>query len=178
MRMVGETFLRVFPKMEIHIPNGVEKIENSCGRKWFFLEGNDFKAQVRSCDEKSVEIIDYISSVLSDKGFSCKDTVLAGFSQGAMLSLSLGFKLGVAGVISFSGMFIGYSEDITLETSKTKVFLAHGRQDEVVPFECFEDTEKALKKSGAYVETAVSPSVGHMIDNYLMTQALDFLKRL
>jgi predicted esterase len=61
---------------------------------------------------------------------------------------------------------------------QTKVFLAHGKQDSVIPFECFKETENFLKEVGVYVESAVSPSADHMIDNYLMTQALDFLKRL
>jgi phospholipase/carboxylesterase len=177
MRSVGEVFLRAFPETEIHIPNGIEEVNGGSGRQWFFLEGNDVEVWKHSCNEKSEVITDYVFGVLADKGLTCKDAVFAGFSQGAMLSLNMGFKLDAAGIISFSGMLLG-SDKIIFEKLQTKVFLAHGRQDSVVPFECFKETEKFLKEVGVCVESAVSPSADHMIDNYLLTRALDFLKGL
>lgn len=68
--------------------------------------------------------------------------VLAGFSQGAVTSLATA-ALGVdlLGVAVLSGYLPAYLSDVSGPLSQVPVFMAHGRQDPVIPF--------ALAKAGA-----------------------------
>ncbi|MDR1235596.1 MAG: dienelactone hydrolase family protein [Holosporaceae bacterium] len=178
LKSVGEIFGDNFPKTEIHIPDGPEKCrECATGRQWFDLAGDDVNVWNRSCVKDSSMITEYVDSVLSKKNLSYSDAVFSGFSQGAMLSLYLGLKHNVKGIISFSGILL-CAEEIKHSSASSKVLLAHGEQDAVIPFESLKITEEALKHIGVDVETAVSPGIGHAIDNYLLTRAVDFLKRL
>ncbi|MDR2781828.1 MAG: dienelactone hydrolase family protein [Holosporaceae bacterium] len=175
MRSIGNVFADAFPQTEIRIPNGLEKCCEGCGYQWFKLEGEDTKLWDDDFIINSPKIVEYVDSVLSQKNLPYKEVIFSGFSQGGMVALSLGLQYEVKGVVSFSGILLNFQK---IASCATKVMLAHGQEDLVIPFETLEITEKALKNIGIYVETAVSQNIGHSIDNYLMTQSVDFLERL
>ncbi|MCR5224646.1 MAG: dienelactone hydrolase family protein, partial [Alphaproteobacteria bacterium] len=155
---VGEAFSEASPSSEVHLPNGIEKCKESFGYQWFPLIGEDIKNWEKAFEEKANELISYMDTVIAEKNLDFKNVVLAGFSQGAMLSLSLGLRLGVKGVIAFSGLLL--SPAISLSKKNTKVLLTHGIQDDVIPISAMHLTENALKNSGIEVRTAVSANLG------------------
>ncbi|MDR0968610.1 MAG: dienelactone hydrolase family protein [Holosporaceae bacterium] len=173
---IGEMFAAALPKAEVRLPNGIEKCDEGFGRQWFALEGEDVAKWMEAYLKNSAKIISYIDSVVSEKKLSYKDVIFAGFSQGAMLSLSLGLKLGAKAAISFSGLLI--DPETLKDYQGTKILLAHGMKDDVIPFKAMQMTESALKEAGVDFETAVSPNLGHAIDDYLSDRAVDFLKKL
>ena len=173
---VGEAFSKVSPDSEIHLPNGIEKCDEGVGYQWFPLVGEDIKQWDRAFEEKAGKLISYIDGVLADKKLKYENVVLAGFSQGAMLSLSLGLQLGVKAVIAFSGLLL--SPERCIRKKNTKVLLTHGIQDDVIPISAMHLTESALKNSGIEVRTAVSANLGHGIDDYILSRSVDFLKSL
>ena len=173
---VGEAFATVRPEAEIHLPNGFEKCDDSLGYRWFPLVGEDIKHWEKAFEEKADKIISYIDGVIAEKNLSYKNVILAGFSQGAMLSLSLGLMLDVQAVIAFSGLMLNPA--ICARKKNTKVLLAHGVQDDVIPISAMHWTENALKNSGIEVRTAVSANLAHGIDDYILARAVDFLKSL
>jgi phospholipase/carboxylesterase len=177
MRFLGEVFAKAFPKIEVHIPNAPNECEENYGRQWFSLAEDDVEIWRRSCSEKIPEIIKYITTVLEKKKLSLKETVLAGFSQGAMVALRLGVEYNVLGAISFAGILLPPSEQL-LTSPTTKFFLAQGERDQVVSFLHFKLTKDSLLELGAHVESAISPNIAHEIDNYLLMQAVDFFKKL
>ncbi len=173
---VGEAFADASQNSEVHLPNGIEKCGEGIGYQWFPLVGENIKQWERAFEEKADKIKSYIDAVIAEKNFTYKDVILAGFSQGAMLSLSLGLRLGVKGVIAFSGLLL--SPALSISKTNTKVLLAHGIQDDVIPISAMHLTENALKNSGIEVRTAVSANLAHGIDDYILSRAVDFLKSL
>jgi phospholipase/carboxylesterase len=168
--------------MEVHLPNGVEKCDEGVGRQWFALEGDNINVWKKAFSDNSSKIMSYIDSVMSEKHLGYENVIFAGFSQGAMLSLSLGLKHQVSSVIAFSGLLLDPENcphcgagDINAPC-KTRVLLTHGEKDSVIPVNAMTLTEEALKSLGISVKTVTSPNLTHGIDEYLLDHAVDFLK--
>ena len=71
-----------------------------------------------------------------------------GFSQGAILSMTLGLKLGnrIKGIIALSGYipaFVKEEYDISHWMS-VNAFISHGEHDQVLPYEWGVDAESIL----------------------------------
>jgi phospholipase/carboxylesterase len=179
MRHVGKEFSKALPTVEIHLPNGIEECDEGFGRQWFPLEGNDIEVWKSAFAKNSEKIMSRIDSIVSEKKLSYGEIILAGFSQGAMLSLSLGLKYGVKAVVAFSGLLLN-PEFCAGKNGccSTKILLTHGGKDEVIPIRAAMLTEEALRKANLSVRTAISPNLSHGIDDYLLNQAVDFLKEL
>ncbi|MDR2106919.1 MAG: dienelactone hydrolase family protein [Holosporaceae bacterium] len=173
---IGEIFSETRSGAEVHLPNGVESCDEGFGRQWFSLAGNDVKTWEAAFVKNTPKIMSGIDEVIGEKKLSYSDVIFAGFSQGAMMSLSLGLQYGVKAVAAFSGLLLGSAD--CGRGKKTKILLARGARDTVIPTEAAHLTEKALKQIGADVETVISPNLGHGIDNYLSARAVDFLKSL
>lgn len=79
--------------------------------------------------------------------------VLAGFSQGAVISLATAL-LGInnlAGVVAMSGYVPGFLTSSLLALKDTPVLMMHGEQDEVVPFALGKASQKMLADIGVDV---------------------------
>ncbi|MDR0678231.1 MAG: dienelactone hydrolase family protein [Holosporaceae bacterium] len=176
LRPIGEEFSKIFPEAEIHLPNGIESCDDGFGRQWFPLKDNDIKMWEQAFEKNASHIISYVDTVISQKNLDYKDIIFAGFSQGAMLSLSLGLKYEVKAVIAFSGLLLNPNECV--HGKNTKIFLAHGKEDTIIPIDAMRSAEETLKKAGIDVKIAISSNLSHGIDNYLLKQAIDFLKML
>ncbi|MDR2723928.1 MAG: dienelactone hydrolase family protein [Holosporaceae bacterium] len=176
LRPIGERISKAFPEAEIHIPNGIERCNAGIGRQWFALEDEDVNLWKDAFVKNAADIKAYTDAVISKKKSTYKDVIFMGFSQGAMLSLSLGLKYKAKAVVAFSGLLL--EPEVENGDGDTKVLLTHGGKDNVIPFDTMRLTEEVLIKKGIYVEAAISPALTHGIDNYLLDQAIDFLKRL
>jgi phospholipase/carboxylesterase len=92
-----------------------------------------------------------------DQGISSHRIVLAGFSQGAAVALHTGLRYPdpLAGIMALS-MPIPLPETIAAELNSanahTPVFLAHGRQDPVVPYAMGEQARHLLEQLAIPVE--------------------------
>lgn len=79
--------------------------------------------------------------------------ILAGFSQGAVVSLATA-ALGVElhGVAALSGYVPAYLTGSLENLSRTPVFMGHGRQDTVIPLALAKLGAETLVKSGVTLE--------------------------
>jgi phospholipase/carboxylesterase len=108
-------------------------------------------------------------------------TVLAGFSMGAVMSYSLGLGRGrpaPAGIMAFSG-FVPQVEGWEPELATRRglpVFVAHGRQDQVIGVEFARDAVERLRAGGLDVEYHESDA-GHHIDPRELPAAQAWLAR-
>lgn len=130
---------------------------------------------------RSLGRIDAILAGLKAEGFAPERTVLAGFSQGACLSLEyLARNAGsVAGVLGFSGGLIGPDAANRPETASlagTKVFLGCSRTDPFIPALRVMETERHLLARGADVEAVLYPEPGHSINGDEIARAVALLK--
>ena len=87
---------------------------------------------------------------------------LAGFSQGAMMSLYTGLRRIAAprAILAFSGALL-----TTEFHNKAPVLLVHGEADDVVPVSRSRDAETLLRAAGNPVEAHYIPGLGHGLDD-------------
>lgn len=79
--------------------------------------------------------------------------MLAGFSQGAVISLATA-ALGVdlIGVAALSGYLPAYLSDVPEPLSRVPIFMAHGRRDPVIPFALAKAGSDTLIRSGGSLD--------------------------
>ena len=176
LQTIGEKFAEALPAAEIHLANGVEPCDESCGFKWFSMNSNNLEDWESDFSKNVPQIMEYIDSVKDAKNLNYRDIILSGFSQGAMLSLSLGIYHNVKAVIAFSGLIL--APDKFLKNAETKVLLAHGSNDSVIPVSAVDFTKSALEKFNIDTQIAIAQGLDHAIDRYLLDRAVDFLHHL
>ncbi|SFD17072.1 alpha/beta hydrolase [Massilia yuzhufengensis] len=91
------------------------------------------------------------------RGIPASRIILAGFSQGCAMTLQTGMRHPekLAGMLCLSGylpLANVAAEERSQESLGTPVFMAHGRQDGVVPFARAQASHEALKAMGYQVE--------------------------
>ncbi len=176
LQIVGEKFAEAVPSAEIHLANGLEPCAESCGFKWFSMDSDNLEDWESAFAKNVPQIMKYIDSIKDAKNLDYRDIILAGFSQGAMLSLSLGIYHNVKAVIAFSGMILAPNK--FLKNAETKVLLAHGSSDSVIPVSAVDFTKSALEKFNIDTQVAIAPGLDHAINQYLLDKAIDFLHGL
>ena len=91
------------------------------------------------------------------RGIPASKIILAGFSQGCAMTLQTGLRHPekLAGMLCLSG-YLPLNEKVaherTEESIDTPIFMAHGRQDPVVPFIRAEQSRDILKDLGYTIE--------------------------
>src|SRR5690606_24272657 len=108
-------------------------------------------------------------------GLAARDTVLVGFSQGAMMALHVGLALPEppAGIVSFSGALV--PPERLGQGALPPVCLVHGDADQVVDPELSAAAAATLQAAGAAVSYHVSPGTAHGISPDGLAFATSFL---
>ncbi|QNA90493.1 carboxylesterase [Massilia sp. Dwa41.01b] len=91
------------------------------------------------------------------RGIPASKIILAGFSQGCAMTLQTGLRHPekLAGMLCLSGylpLHTHVPHERTEESIDTPIFMAHGRQDHVVPFLRAEQSRDVLKGLGYHIE--------------------------
>ena len=150
----------------IFAPNAPESCPlNPAGYQWFALNSGSDLTKLEGIEDAAMTIHVLLESLWAETGLGPEDTMLAGFSQGGMLSLYAGLSRdeALAGIISFSGGLpfdTSYWPEIE---SEPPVLLIHGDMDEVVPTMMSITTHDALRVQGISVEKHISPGCPHAI---------------
>jgi phospholipase/carboxylesterase len=122
----------------------------------------------------------FLADLWTQTGLTAGDTILAGFSQGAMMALHVGLSLPepLMGVIAFSGSFLPADNFGAPDLPKPPVCIVHGDMDQVVEPIHGEDAHAALVAAGYDVRYHVSHGVGHGIAPDGLAFATDFIASL
>jgi phospholipase/carboxylesterase len=109
-------------------------------RSWFDILGLDVNAKQDEIGiRKSQRSIEHLINNVICTGIPSQRIILGGFSQGGAMALHIALRLPqkLAGMIGLS-TFLPLADLLHVErhtmNEKTAIFLAHGRQDSVVPF--------------------------------------------
>ncbi|MGZ5089689.1 MAG: alpha/beta hydrolase [Burkholderiales bacterium] len=131
----------VFP----HAPMQPVSINNGyVMRAWYDIKWGDLEGRSKQADEKGVRASQAAIAQLIERqvslGIATEKIVLAGFSQGGAIALQTGLRYSrrLAGVMALSTylpLAESFEEEATAENRKTPVFMAHGTQDNVVPYQ-------------------------------------------
>ena len=98
-------------------------------------------------------------------GMTPEQTILGGFSQGAVMSHALGLgpdRPSPAGILAFSAFVPtveGFEPDLT---RRPRVFIAHGRRDPVISVDFGRDASERLSAAGFEVEYHESDAAHHI----------------
>ncbi|WP_314106165.1 carboxylesterase [uncultured Stenotrophomonas sp.] len=140
------------PVQPITINNGVRM------RAWYDILGMDFRSRADKVGvTASVQALDALVEAEIARGIPAERILLAGFSQGGavILSAALRWTRPVAGLIALST----YLPDLQAAADarvadgiRPPVFMAHGRQDPVIPLAVAVDTAGVLNTLGFPIE--------------------------
>ena len=140
------------PVIPVTINNGMRM------RAWYDILGFEL---VRREDEaglrESLVAVEELLAQQKLRGIAPRRTVLAGFSQGCAMALMAGVRHGerLAGIAGLSG-YLPLASLTAVERNEahvsTPVFMAHGRQDNVVPLDRGTASRDALQALGYTVE--------------------------
>ena len=124
-------------------------------RAWFDIHGLDINSRVDwdGISQAEQNIIQLIKQEVK-KGIAYHNIYLAGFSQGGVVALYTGlrFKYQLAGVMGLS-TYLPIHQNINFHPANqaTPLFIAHGNQDNVVPYMFGQMTAENLKSQGYHV---------------------------
>ncbi len=125
---------------------------------WFPLHRNQsgWTYNYQDVTQARESVIQYVNEVVEKYGVNASNVCLGGFSQGAILSLATGLKYPdkIKGIVSLSGhLYPEVKSDIANQASlsKSRIFISHGKQDQVLPHEPMRQSVKELKEMGIQV---------------------------
>ncbi|MBE8965155.1 alpha/beta hydrolase [Nostocales cyanobacterium LEGE 12452] len=148
------------PDYQFVLPNAPYPYPYSpIGRAWYDLRVENM---YQGLAESRQLLTDFLESLESTTGIPLSRTILSGFSQGGAMTLDVGSKLPLAGLVVMSGYL--HPEALTAANSGIPpTLITHGRYDEVVPLKAALKAREALKSLEVAVEYHEF-DMGHEID--------------
>jgi phospholipase/carboxylesterase len=168
------------PERRLHVvaPRAPLQLPGSPGYHWYIVPrvGYPDPATFKAAYDALAELHD---ELWERTGISPAQTVLGGFSMGTVMSYALGLGAGrpaPAGILAFSGFIptVEGWEPALAERSGVRVFIAHGRFDQVMDIAFARRAREMLEAAGLEVEYHES-DVGHFIDPGDMRSAVAWL---
>ncbi len=150
-------------------------------RQWFSLQNRDDSFVHHGLNTASEKIIPFISDILKANNLQFKDLFLAGFSQGAMLSLHTGIDLPekIAGIISFSGTLVRKKTLKHDAKIPQDIIFIHGDLDEVLPCTYSKIAHSEMQSVGWNSSFFEIKDMAHSINEECIRLAVGFvLKKL
>ncbi|MBO3459471.1 alpha/beta hydrolase [Aetokthonos hydrillicola Thurmond2011] len=148
--------------------------DSSVGRAWYDLRmENMYQGLIQSREL----LTDWLQSLESTTGIPLSRTILSGFSQGGAMTLDVGLKLPLAGLVAMSGYLHPSAEGLKTLDAKSvpPVLITHGKQDTVVPLEAAISARKTLESLGVTVKYQefdmgheISPEVLELFRNFVV----------
>lgn len=169
------------PDTAFWAPNAPEACRvNPMGRAWFPIPPLDGSAEeeMHASYIASAEALDAaIEGAIAEAGVPREAAALVGFSQGTMMSLSVGPRRvpQLAGIVGFSGRLVDRAA-LDLAAGRPPVLLIHGDRDEMVPHSEMATAQAGLTEAGFEVATFTSEGVGHSIAPDGLGLATGFLR--
>ena len=168
----------LMPDVVFHAPNAPYPCEgNPFGYQWFGISRLDPQVTAAGVRAAAPFVDAFLDDTLAAYGLDESKTVLAGFSQGTMMSLHVGLRRPkpLAGIIGFSGM-LAAPEALGAEIkSRPPVLLVHGDSDQMIPPLMTERAAQALDQNGVKTTMHIAPGIGHGIDQTGLSLAARFL---
>ncbi len=116
------------------------------GRMWYNLNTPDYQ----KLPESQEILIDWLRSLEASTSVPLSRTVLSGFSQGGAMTLDVGLRLPLAGLVSMSGYLHGEPEPTGDRLPPTLIM--HGTDDPVVPLSAANQVCQVFQALGVSVQ--------------------------
>lgn len=153
---------------------------NPAGFQWFEIPRDDPSTRATGAAAAQDVIRTFLTDLWTQTGLGPADTLLVGFSQGAMMALNVGLSLDrpLMGIVAFAGMLIPPPALTDGTSPKMPICLVHGEVDQVVPIARSIEATEALRAKGFEVNFHTSPGLGHGIDPDGLAFASNFIASL
>jgi phospholipase/carboxylesterase len=168
------------PQRRLHLvsPRAPLTLPGWPGYHWYIVPrvGYPDRDTFRAAFEALAELHD---ELWQRTGLTAHNTVLGGFSMGAVMSYSLGLAAGrpaPAGILAFSG-FVPVVEGWEPELQsrrEVRAFVAHGRSDPIIGVDFARKARELLERGGVDVEYHETDAAHH-IDPVVVPRAVDWL---
>lgn len=178
---LGQFWRDSFPDTMFVAPNAPEVCGgNPYGFQWFPLDlagGRDL-ARLEGAETAAPVVTAFLHDLWAQTGLTPGQTILGGFSQGAMMALYAGLRLPepLLGIIACSGLIVSPEKLRTEIVSKPPVLLIHGDIDDVVPAMGSQAALPTLLDLGVETQLHISPGTGHSIAQDGLDAATAFLR--
>ncbi|MEA5582461.1 alpha/beta hydrolase [Nodularia harveyana UHCC-0300] len=157
----------LFPNAPFPFPN------SSTGRAWYDLRTENMYVGL---EESRQLLIDWLQSLESSTGVPLSRTILSGFSQGGAMTLDVGLKLPLAGLVVMSG----YLHPDLVNTASgdfPPTLIMHGTSDEVVPLSAALKTRQFTESLGMAVDYQEF-DLGHEVSTEMLDVLHNFANNL
>jgi phospholipase/carboxylesterase len=169
---IGRQWRGLLPDAAFVAPHAPEPCAMSpMGRQWFPLTMRDPDERWRGVMKARPVLDAFLDDELAKLGVDESKLALVGFSQGTMMALHVGLRRrrAPAAILGYSGVLVGPEQlaEATARDSKgapPPILLAHGDQDQMIPFDALFDSAEALAKAEIPCQWHLSLGVGHGID--------------
>ena len=178
---IAYTWKRFIDNTVFLCPDGPQPCKlNPVGFQWFDLSIDDQKYIITEARKSERILTEYIDQIREKYDLNNSQIILAGFSQGCMMSINLGLTSNekYKSVIGFSGKIINKIELQKRITSKTDILLFHGDADEVVPPSNLLEAKDFLERNKIKVEINIIKDCAHHIPVEALSLALKYIKKI
>lgn len=166
----GNDFVPIVPELDLagchairfvfpHAPTMPVTINNGyVMRAWYDILGVDLVQREDDAGlRKSQGLVEALIAREKARGIPAERIVLAGFSQGCAMTLQTGLRhperlAGLLGLSGYLPLWPSVQAERHEANRRTPIFLAHGRQDPIVPFAGAEKSRDYLRALGYEVE--------------------------
>ncbi|GAE93209.1 carboxylesterase family protein [Gracilibacillus boraciitolerans JCM 21714] len=123
------------------------------GYAFFEMEQLGTPPEQSSFEEALAKVAQFIREAKQHFPIAEDQIFLSGFSQGAIMSMSLALVLGekIKGVMAFSGYLPDIVKNNVASVKELSIFISHGEHDPVLPFEWGESANAYFNQLGAEV---------------------------
>ncbi|MFK7968151.1 MAG: dienelactone hydrolase family protein [Rickettsiaceae bacterium] len=167
---------KAMPTCHFISPHGIEAYDMApFGRQWFSLQDRTPSTIINLINNNVTLVQNLIETKQKELSLTNKDTILFGFSQGAMMGmyLTLITQDPYAATIAFSGKLI---PPMKLANKKTPICLIHGKEDDVLSYKELEISADYFVKNNIKHEKLIIDNLTHSIDDKGIKFAIKFLQ--
>ncbi len=157
---------KLLPDTAFVSPNAPERCAMSpTGYQWFGITRLDPEEMYRGVTSAAPVLNEFIDRELAALGLDETRLVLAGFSQGTMMSLQVGLRRATApaAIVGFSGALAGPDKLQSEIRVRPPILMIHGDSDEMLPVSRMHEAVQALGLAGLNVQWHISRGTGHGI---------------
>ena len=177
---IAHTWRRFIDNTIFFCPDGPQTCKlNPIGFQWFDLSIDDQNYIIAEVRKTEKILIEYVDQIKEKFKLNNSQIILAGFSQGCMISINLGLicNQSFKSVIGFSGKIIDKYDLQKRIISKTDMLLFHGDADEVVPPSNLLEVKDFLERNKIKVDVNMIKNCSHHIPVEALSLALKYIKK-
>ena len=178
---IAYTWRRFIDNTVFLCPDGPQTCKlNPNGFQWFDLSIDDQSYIIEETKKAEKILLNYIEQIKERYVLKNSQIILAGFSQGCMMSINLGLisNRSFKSVIGFSGKIIDRNDLQKRIVSKTDILLFHGDADEVVPPSSLLEAKDFLERNKIKVEVNMIKNCSHHIPIEALSLSLKYIKKI